>query len=366
MQNIRINGNEFYNLPSVRISDATTPTITHQFDDTTIATVSAPDPGEILAGKYAWANGTTVTGSMYNHSNNNIRLTSTATVSISEGYYNGNGNVGIDSLELNKIIPENIKSGVTILGVSGNYSGGSTPSYTVTDVSESDVISGKHFYKATSTSNVTRSTGTMPTFSGAYTGAGPTISSSPDYIGVRVNTPGYYTSDAKLVCSYGDMANAIGLTSTIIKNGETVLGVTGSYSPSLTSKSITANGTYTASSEGYDGYYSVVVNVSGGGGFNIDLTGTTWVLNSVISLNPYSLFSIYFEDDYSHNNWLALDIDSDGKSSGLQYKDGKSDTTVYINNSWVNNGYKTITITGGTDVSNPYLVAWLLQNATKQ
>lgn len=43
---------------------------------------------------------------------------------------------------------------------------------------------------------------------------------------------------------------------------------TGSYSgtsPTLTTKSITANGTYNASSDNADGYSSVTVNVSGGG-----------------------------------------------------------------------------------------------------
>ncbi len=49
---------------------------------------------------------------------------------------------------------------------------------------------------------------------------------------------------------------------------------TGSYSgtsPTLTTKSITANGTYDASSDNADGYSSVTVNVSGGGGFSAQI-----------------------------------------------------------------------------------------------
>lgn len=42
---------------------------------------------------------------------------------IPAGYHNGNGTVGIDIAEQAKIIAENIKNGVTILGVSGTASG---------------------------------------------------------------------------------------------------------------------------------------------------------------------------------------------------------------------------------------------------
>ena len=54
-----------------------------------------------------------------------------------------------------------------------------------------------------------------------------------------------------------------------IKNGVTILGVTGNYSgttPTLITKNITQNGTYNASSDSADGYSQVTVNVSGGGG----------------------------------------------------------------------------------------------------
>lgn len=51
--------------------------------------------------------------------------------------------------------------------------------------------------------------------------------------------------------------------------------VTGSATvPVLTTKNITANGTYNASSDSADGYSSVTVNVSGGGGGLIYETGT--------------------------------------------------------------------------------------------
>lgn len=97
------------------------------------------------------------------------------------------------------------------------------------------------------------------------------------------------------------------------------------------------------------------------GGFNIDLTGTTWAFNNSVSDLPSSQYYLNFSDNNSHY-WVILS--SDGKGD-ISYEDGKDDTIVY-NGSWVDNSYKTITITGGTDVSNPALVAWLLTNATKQ
>ena len=42
---------------------------------------------------------------------------------VPQGYHDGSGKVGISSTEQQKIIAGNIKSGVTILGVEGNYSG---------------------------------------------------------------------------------------------------------------------------------------------------------------------------------------------------------------------------------------------------
>lgn len=49
-------------------------------------------------------------------------------------------------------------------------------------------------------------------------------------------------------------------------NGELVTGTASGGSATLITKSITANGTYNASSDNADGYSSVTVNVSGGGG----------------------------------------------------------------------------------------------------
>ena len=42
---------------------------------------------------------------------------------VPQGFHNGSGKVGIASTEKAKLIPDNIKSGVKVLGVTGSYSG---------------------------------------------------------------------------------------------------------------------------------------------------------------------------------------------------------------------------------------------------
>lgn len=79
---------------------------------------------EILATKTAYVNGSKVTGSMPNRGSVTGSIaTKAGTYSIQNGYHDGSGTVGIDSTEQAKIIAENIKDGVQILGVTGTYTG---------------------------------------------------------------------------------------------------------------------------------------------------------------------------------------------------------------------------------------------------
>lgn len=79
---------------------------------------------EILSGKTAHARGAQLTGTMPNNgavSGTIFDKEGVYTVPI--GYHDGSGAVQIAQVEKNKIIPDNIRQGITILGVEGTMSG---------------------------------------------------------------------------------------------------------------------------------------------------------------------------------------------------------------------------------------------------
>lgn len=81
---------------------------------------------EMLEGKTAYARGTKITGTMPNNGAVNGTIAAkTDSYTIPQGYHDGSGKVQISSTEQSKIVAGNIKSGVTILGVQGTYSGAS-------------------------------------------------------------------------------------------------------------------------------------------------------------------------------------------------------------------------------------------------
>lgn len=90
--------------------------------DTTSADVTAP---EILLGKIGFgAAGTAITGTMPNNGAVSGTIDDLADpYTIPAGYHDGSGTVGVDSTEAAKIIPDNIKEGVEIFGVTGTYTG---------------------------------------------------------------------------------------------------------------------------------------------------------------------------------------------------------------------------------------------------
>lgn len=88
---------------------------------------------EILYGKTAYVNKNKLTGSMPNRGGVSAYISDkTVPYSIQSGYHDGSGTVGIDSTEAAKIIAENIKDGVSILGVTGSYAGEATPTQSKT------------------------------------------------------------------------------------------------------------------------------------------------------------------------------------------------------------------------------------------
>ncbi len=99
--------------------------------DLTDATAVASD---VASGKYFYGNdgvkteGTSNKNKITGEMTNNGAVTGTISTkagqyTVPQGFHDGSGKVSISSTEQAKIIPGNIKSGVTILGVQGTYAG---------------------------------------------------------------------------------------------------------------------------------------------------------------------------------------------------------------------------------------------------
>lgn len=78
---------------------------------------------EILEGKTAYVAGAKVTGTMPNKGAVSGTISTKTAYAIPMGFHDGSGSVSIDATELAKIIPSNIKSGISILGETGTYGG---------------------------------------------------------------------------------------------------------------------------------------------------------------------------------------------------------------------------------------------------
>lgn len=79
---------------------------------------------DILTGKTAYGKDGKLTGTMPNNGAVTGKIsTKDGAYTIPQGYHDGSGKVSIDATEQAKIIAQNIREGVTILGVEGSMSG---------------------------------------------------------------------------------------------------------------------------------------------------------------------------------------------------------------------------------------------------
>ena len=79
---------------------------------------------EILVGKTAYNKGVKVTGTMKNNGAVSGKISTKAgKYTVPQGYHDGSGTVQIDTTEQAKLIADNIREGITVLGVTGTMSG---------------------------------------------------------------------------------------------------------------------------------------------------------------------------------------------------------------------------------------------------
>ena len=95
---------------------------TNTYDaDTQDATAAV---AEILSGKTAYARGTKLSGTMPNNGAVSGEIAARdGGYAVPMGFHDGSGKVSISETEKAKIVPGNIKQGITVLGVEGTYGG---------------------------------------------------------------------------------------------------------------------------------------------------------------------------------------------------------------------------------------------------
>lgn len=88
------------------------------------SSVATAAVAEVLKGKTFGKGGKILTGDMPNNGAVAGKITTkTGKYTVPQGYHDGSGTVQIDATEQAKLIPENIRQGVTILEVTGTMSG---------------------------------------------------------------------------------------------------------------------------------------------------------------------------------------------------------------------------------------------------
>ena len=359
-----------------------------------------------------------VTGSMPNNGAMTGTIsTKTETIAVPKGYHNGNGKVSISSSEQEKIIASNIKSGTTILGVTGNYNGPDNaivPTKTLgtttyipntneiriaagTYCEGDQIIPGDTDLKA---ENIKAGT-TIFNIAGSYTGPeGNVVPTTklqykewtPKAANQTIIEAGTYCEGQQVI--KGD-AN---LVASKIKSGETIFGVTGNYEgPSgyvvptskkaadiytpNTANQIIAAGTYLEGTQTILGdanlipeniksgitIFNVAGSYAGSSGATVRIVEVTPSSNSTsvnftVSKQP-TIFSVMAMEDVSVSSTRYItSVDYDGNTILSQSAYGSTMSTtrkVYYNSGAITQSYSngTLTLTSSSTSTGGYFAS---------
>lgn len=159
------------------------------------------------------------TGTMTNNGTVSTDISAKATeVTIAQGYHSGSGKVKISATEQAKIITDNIKKDITILGVSGKSS--------VVDTADANAVAGDILSGKTGYVNGSKITGNI-----ASKGAATYTPGTTD----QTITAGQYLSGAQTISGDAD------LVAGNIKTGVEIFGVTGTFGDGVAGNTVIAN-----------------------------------------------------------------------------------------------------------------------------